>query len=122
MANNISKSRLKGVDALLKDEKYRGRSAKRKDLFEGPGIMNDSLDEMSEDDEEAEINAGNDFEWKENSDQEGASASSERVWSDPEVTSDASDSGNEQDVREDGRRDKLKQLLAQENKYVPLGV
>jgi hypothetical protein len=91
-------------------------------LFEGLGIMNDSLNETSEDDEEAEINAGNDFEWKENSDQEGASASSERIWSDPEVTSDASDSENEQDGREDGRRDKLKQLLAQENKYVPLGV
>ena len=107
---------------MLKDEQYRGRSAKRKDLFEGLGIMNDFLNETSEDDEEAEINAGNEFEWKENSDREGASASSERIWSGSEVTSDASDSENEQDGREDGRRDQVKQLLAQENKYVLLGV
>jgi hypothetical protein len=118
LANNISKSKLKGVDTLLKDERYRGMSAKRKDLFQGPGIMNDSLD----DDEEAEINAGSDFECEETSDREAASASSDDMSAGSDTASDASDSENEQDSGEDGdqkaRRDKVRQLLAQENKYI----
>ena len=88
--------------------------------------MNDSLDEASEDDEEAEIIAGKDFEWEENSNQEGASASSEHMSSDSDATSDASDSEDEQDGGEDGdqqgRRDKVRQMLAQENKYFPISV
>lgn len=111
------------MDTLLKDEKYRGRSAKRKDLFETPEIMNGSQDEASEDDEEIEINAGKDFEWEENLEQEGASASSEDISSDSGATSDTSDSENEQDGGENGnqqgRRDKVRQLLVQETKYVP---
>jgi hypothetical protein len=120
LAKNISKSKLKGVDTLLKDERYRGMSAKRKDLFQGPGIMNDSLD----DDAEAEINAGSDFE--ETSDREAASASSDDMSTGSDTASGASDSENEQDSAEDGdqkaRRDKVRQLLAQENKYIPLSV
>ena len=82
--------------------------------------MNDSQDEASEDD--AETNARNDFEWEENSDQEGVNASSEDMSSDSDATSNSSESENEQDEEDSdqqGRRDKVKQLLAQENKYVP---
>ena len=100
-------------------------SAKRKDLFEGPGIMNDSLDEVSED-EEAEINAGSDFECEKILDREAASASSDDMSTGSDAASDASDPENEQDSGEDvdqkSRRDKVRQLLAQENKYIPLSV
>jgi protein AATF/BFR2 len=113
----ISKSQLKGNDTLLKDSKYRGRSTSRKDLFEEPKILQDvSSDEgegyhsEDEDDEDA-------MEDEESSD-ENESANLDEPMSESSESSNASDDGEDgEDIKDQhSRRDRVRQLLAQETK------
>ena len=84
--------------------------------------MNDSMDETS--DSAPEVGAIHDFDGEEISDHNRVSTSSEDMSSDSEAGSNASDIEDEQDEGEDGdnhaRREKIRQLLAQETKCVPL--
>lgn len=122
-AENTSKSSLKSVDTLLKDKSYRGKSAKRKDLFEGPRIMDNSTYleyENSESDFEGSATE-DDEEGTSVSDQGGVNVSREHFSSASSVLSNGSESESEEGETQDGdnhsRHDKVRKLLAQETRY-----
>jgi protein AATF/BFR2 len=98
------------VDTQLNDKKYRGKSTSRKDLFERPAIIDNddetSADEVgtSDDDEE-----GTDIPEQDGVDHDTASVSSS--FSGLDSDEDLEDSQS--------RHDKVRQLLAQETKYIP---
>lgn len=124
-AENPSKSKLKSVDTLLKDKKYRGKSAKRKDLFEGPRILDDSFDRgiISSENEDNEVVASESDEGGADiSDQDSGIISDDDKSDGSSVSSDNLDSESEEEDLQDGdhqdRHDQIRQLLAQETRYL----
>jgi hypothetical protein len=121
-AKNPSKSKLKSVDTLLKDKKYRGKSAKRKDLFEGPQILDDSFDRGIENEDNDVFAGENDEEGADISDQDSGIVSDDDESNGSSVSSDNLDSESEEEDLQDGehqdRHDQIRQLLAQETRYL----
>ena len=125
-SDHNSKSRLKGQDTLLKDPEYRGKSTNRKELFESlKGVGASSDEERTDSDEDEELSGSE----EDNGEKEDMRFSSEEeantLDEDGSSVSDQSDDASESEVMNDeesgdeqeDRRDKVRQLLAQETKY-----
>lgn len=102
------------MDPLLEDKKYRGKSTRRKDLFDDFEMTAGFQREGESEDDEDELEEGKELSDAEESFvSEGSNAS--------EISSDSSeteedDDDNEEDRDQSIRRDKVRQLLAQETK------
>jgi protein AATF/BFR2 len=108
----ISKSKLKSVNTILKDEKYRGQTASRKDLFEGPRILEKPDHESDEDDDDFFSEPDEELPGELSDESEESAEES----NEPSESADADDEGQEEQDEGD-RRDKIRQLLAQETQY-----
>ena len=106
-----STSSLKSVNTILKDEKYRGQTASRKDLFEGPRILEEQDGEREEDDDEFN-ESGEELSGEVSGESEESPEESD------ELSESADPDGEGQEEQDEGdRRDKVRQLLAQETQY-----
>lgn len=131
-----SKSSLKRDQMVLNDPKYRGKTASRREVFEGVNGIQESGSELEESDEdEEEGNEEEDEEFGESeiesevemeedsaegeSVNEVESSSEEQDNSSEGSYSEAEDEGEEEEPDQDDRRQKVRQLLAQENKSLP---
>ena len=98
-------------DAPLKDAKYRGKAANRRDLFDDPENMSVSS-QQTEDDRESDEDSEME---QENSKDNISEKSDESSHDSSDVSADEED-GDDQDDQQT-RRDKVRTLLAQETRY-----
>jgi hypothetical protein len=120
---NNRKSRLKTVNTILKDPKYRGKTTSRAELFGEVKYPENYLDSSDEEDgigsaEAEEEESGEELPNEERSDLSDAlDIHQEDEWSESE-TSDTNESDEEAEETQDDRREKVRELLAQQSKYV----
>jgi hypothetical protein len=98
-------------DAPLKDAKYRGKATNRRDLFDDPeniSVSSQQTDDNSEIDEDSEME-------QEISKDNISEESDESSHDSSDVSTDEED-GDDQDEQQT-RRDKVRNLLAQETRY-----
>jgi hypothetical protein len=118
MAN--SKSKLKSMDTLLKDTKYRGTTASRKDLFDGNRISNLS-EEVKNREDDFNSNKSSDMEDDEDSLLYNSDVTAEESLNDAsdseEMVSPSENIGDDDAQDEQARQEKVRRLLAQESRY-----
>jgi hypothetical protein len=113
----------------LKDPEYRGKSTNRKELFaslervggsadeDDDGEIKSDVDEpLSESEEETNLDSSSEEEEEEEEAEEDEDEISAASQSDDDLESEEIDDDESGDEQED-RRDKVRQLLAQETKY-----
>jgi protein AATF/BFR2 len=108
-----SNSTLKKENGVVVDAKYRGKASSRKDVFDEP----DTVSVASTDDDDDDDNEVSD-----EFDDEEVSSDGASQLDDEGIASSGSDStseGDEEDDDQQDRRDKVRQLIAQESKYIP---
>jgi hypothetical protein len=120
MAN--SNSKLKNMDTLLKDAKYRGTTASRKDLFNG-GRISSLSEEVKNGENDLNSNQSSDMEDDEDSLLDNSDAVAEDSLIDAsdseEMLSPSENIGDDDDDAQDeqARQEKVRRLLAQESRY-----
>lgn len=122
----VGKSKLRSQNgALVKDEKYKGSVASRKDLYgsEGEELDDQEGSESEEDNEEAEDNIEQEEEGSDEEEQSDSGASlranSEDESSDDGRSDESSDDdGSDEEVDADVKRDKIKAMMTRERKHI----
>jgi protein AATF/BFR2 len=116
----LRQAKLKTVNTILKDEKYRGKTTSRRDIFEGTDAA--QAEDLSEDDENEDDDADSDLSGGDDLDESASAELSDQGDNSAEETSQASGSSDseemvdEQEEDQTYRRDKVRQLLAEEAK------
>jgi len=113
MIEQNSKSQLNRNDAPLKDAKYRGKSANRRDLFDVPTTISDAFEDGHESGDNGDTETDGES-VDENISEESEVSNDSSYDSEPSTVS--ADDKDINDEDQQTRRDKVRQLLAQETK------